>query len=150
MNATPSERPALTTAQRTLDTLKYFFEAGLDDARMVLRTARAIVRDREHSEPAETAAAGEPKPPAARSQRSTPLTEAQVHDIRRRYQPGETASALAQECGRTLKAIRTIACRGTWTHLPPEPGEYRHANPAESKKTTPSKTPLPASPPKTA
>ena len=149
MNGTPSERTARTAAERTLDTLKYFFEAALDDARTVLRTAQAIVRDRENGNP-EASAAGKPKQPAARSQRSTPLTEAQVRDIRRRYQPDETASVLAQEYGRSVKTIGTIACRGTWQHLSPEPGEYRQPGPATSGKTEPSKTPPPASPPETA
>ena len=130
----------------TLDTLKYFFEAALDDARTVLRTAQAIVRDREHSRPAEAPAAGKPKQPAARSQRSTPLTEAQVRDIRRRYQPDESARALAEEYGRSLKAIQEIACRGSWKHLPPEPGEYRQPDPTASNKTAPA--PLTAPTPK--
>ena len=59
-----TEHPARSAAERTLDTLKYFFEAALDDARTVLRTAQAIVRDREHSKPAEAPAAGKPKQPA--------------------------------------------------------------------------------------
>lgn len=150
MNNTTSDHPARTAAEHTLDTLKYFLEAALDDARMVLRTAQAIVRDREHSEPTETAAAGKPKQPAARSRRGTPLTEAQVRDIRKRYQPDETANALAQEYGRSLDTIRTIAYRGTWRHLPPEPGEYRQPDPATSGKTAPSKTPPPATPGETA
>ncbi|MYK88311.1 MAG: hypothetical protein F4018_08165 [Acidobacteria bacterium] len=143
MDTTPSERPALTTAERTLDTLKYFFEAALDDARMVLRTARAIVRDRQNGD-ADNSTTGKPKQPAASGQRSTPLTEAQVRDIRRRYRPGETTSALAHEYGRSLKAIGAIARRETWKHLPPEPGKYHQS------KTTPSKTPPPASPAETA
>ena len=111
MNSTASERPARTAAERTLDTLKYFFEAALDDARVMLRTAQAIVRDRENGG-ADNSAAGKPDQPAAPSQRGTPLTEAQVRDIRRRYQPGKTAGALAQEYGRALKTIQEIACRG--------------------------------------
>lgn len=145
-----SEGSARTAAERTLDTLKYFFEAALDDARTVLRTAQAIVRDREHSKPAETETAAEPKPPAAHGQRSTPLTEAEVRDIRRRYRPGETTSALAHEYGRSLKAIGAIARRETWKHLPPEPGEYQQPAPAAPGKTAPSKTPPPANPAKTA
>ena len=135
-----SERPARTAAGRTLDTLKYFFEAALDDARMVLRTAQAIVRDRETGG-ADNSAAGKPKQPAARTQRSTPLTDTQVRDIRRRYQPGETARTLAREYGRTLKTIQEIACRGSWKHLPPEPGEYRQTDPATSGKTPPPASP---------
>ena len=149
MNGTASERPASAAAERTLDTLKYFFEAALDDARTMLRTAQAIVRDREHSAPADTATAERPKQPAAQSQHTTPLTEAQVRDIRRRYRPDETGSALAQEYGRSLKTIRAIAYRDSWRHLPPEPGEYRQAGPATSGETAPSKTPPPAGPAET-
>lgn len=138
------ERPARTAAERSLDTLKYFFEAALDDAQTVLRTAQAIVRDRENSG-ADNSAPGKPKQPAAHGLRSTPLTEPEVRDIRRRYQPGETAGALAQEYGRSVQTIREIACRRTWKHLPPEPGEYR-----QSGETTPSKTPPPAGPATTA
>ena len=137
MNGTPSERPARTAAERTLDTLRYFFEAALDDARMVLRTAQAIVRDREHSAPADASAAGRLKQPAARSQQSTPLTEAQVREIRRRYQPGEAASALARKYGRARTTIHDIACRRSWKHIPPGPGEYRQPAPPAPDKTTP-------------
>ena len=144
------EDPARTAAERTLDTLRYFLEATLDNARTVLRTAQAIVRDRAHSERAESATPGKPEQPSARSRRSTPLTEAEVRDIRRRYQPGETASALAHKYGRSLKTIRAIACRETWKRLPPEPGEYRQPSPATSGETAPPTTPPPTSPTETA
>ena len=123
MNSTASERTAHTAAERTLDTLKYFFEAPLDDARMVLRTAQAIVRDRENGG-GEKSPTRQPKQPAARSQQSTPLTEAQVREIRRRYQPGEAASALARKYGRARTTIHDIACRRSWKEFPPAPGEY--------------------------
>lgn len=136
MNGTASEQPARTGVDRTLDTLKYFFEAALDDARTVLRTAQAIVRDRENGGP-EDSPAGKPKQPAVHNQQSTPLTATQVRDIRRRYQPGEAASALARKYGRARTTIQDIACRGSWKHIPPGPGEYRQPAPPPPDKTTP-------------
>ena len=139
MHAT-SEPRSCTAAKRSLDTLRYFFEAALEDARMVLRTAQAIVRDRENGNGTEPPSR-QATEPGQSSGGTAPLTETDVRDIRRRYQPGEACSALAHEYARTVKTIQAIACRQTWKHLPPEPGEYRYRNPAQTTTTvTPSIT----------
>ncbi|MCY4121364.1 MAG: hypothetical protein OXG72_10645 [Acidobacteria bacterium] len=127
-----SEHDACAATERSLTALRYFFEASLDDARMVLRTAEAIVRDRERGS-GDNSPAGKPTRRPARRRGKTPLSEAQVRDIRRRYQPGESARALAEQYGLHRDAIRKIACRRTWKMFPPAPDEYRQGIPAAAQ-----------------
>ena len=81
----PGPEPARTAVQRTLDTIEYFFEAARNNAGTVLRTAHDIVHDRDNGKPEPPR--GEVGQPSSRKQRERkqPLTEAQVRDIRRRY-----------------------------------------------------------------
>ena len=52
------------------------------------------------------------------------LDEAQVRDIRRRYNGWRSAQALSAEYGTTMENVRKIAVRDTWRQLPAAEDEW--------------------------